>query len=918
MSTLAGHSAPVRYVAFSPDGKLLASAGGNYGQPGEVKVWDVATGRERSSLTGHKDLVACVAFSPDGRRLASANGGVHTPGEIKIWDPADGRELSTFRAHAAPVRDLAFSPDGRMLASISVGVSPGGQILPGEVKVWDAVNGRQLVRIPGTDSPHAASISSSLAFRPTGAKPQGQLAFVDGRTVRVCDPMTGKEIVHMSKQLNTLRCLTYSADGRRLAAGGFDGAKVWDADSGSEIQAFHNNAGIAGLAFSPDGRRLAAAAGNSIVQVWDVTTGDAALILHGHTDNVASVAFSPDGWRLASAGGDGTVRLWDATASTESAELSTYSDKANNMAFAPDGRRLAITCDTYFSRVLDTITGVEIFKMIGHCARVYGAAYSGDGRRIATGGEDRTVRVWDATNGSEIFCLRGHTALVLAVAFSPDGQRLASISRLAPVGRSVASGEVVIWDLRNGQAVLTITGLSESGNGSGNDVTFSPDGQYLATSEDRTVHVWNAATGQEVVRLPSQRAIVTRVAYSRDGSRLAAASRDGSVKIWDALTGEPRVTVRGHTSAVWGLTYSPDGRRLVTAAGGTNKGGEFLYSEIKLWDAHSGQEIFTLEGSLAPAPRLAFDRSGQRLAATGDRGVTIWEGVSLAAELANERHAASLVKFLFTQLPTPDAVSARVKSYAVSDGLRQRALALVEPIWRDRARHEAERKVKSLFKNGLSGSEVLAALRADPVLSEPVRQEALAVAERLPGVPNYLNIASRAVASQPGAESAAYRLAVERAEIACRLMPFEGSYQTTLGMAQYRVGKYQEALTTLTRSGRAQPGDRRRPGSRGPRLPGHEPIQAEGEGPGADEPLAAPRYVAKAELGEESRSAKAPERGRGAPGRGCIAAGEVSRTQYPSSLHSRPNSRSFSFRSSCRPGRGEILPSTGCIATAVP
>ncbi len=798
MSTLAGDSAPVRCVAFSPDGKLLASASGNFGQPGEIKVWDVATGGERFCLTGHKDFVSCVAFSPDGRRLASANGGVYTPGEIKIWDPAGGRELSTLPAHTAPVRGLAFSPDGRMLASFSVGVSPGGVILPGEVKVWDAVDGRQLARIPGTDPAHLTSTSSALAFRPTRAAPQGQLALVDGRTVRVCDPTTGKEIIHLSKQLNTLICLAYSPDGRRLAVGGSDGAKVWDADSGSEIQAFHNNQGIVDLAYSPDGRRLAAAAGNNIVQVWDVTTGDAALVLHGHTDTVASVAFSPDGWRLASAGGDGTVRLWDATASTESTELSKYFGKLNDMAFGPDGRRLAIVCDTYLARVLDTTTGVEIFKLTGHCAKVFGVAYSPDGRRLASAGEDRTVRVWDATNGAEIFCLRGHTAPVWAVEFSPDGQRLASISRLAPIGGSAVSGEVVIWDLKSGQSVLTLPGLTESGNGSIANVTFSPDGQYLATSEGRTVRVWNAVTGGEVLRLPSQGAIVTKVAYSRDGSRLAAASRDGSVKIWDALTGEPRVTVRGHASAVWGLTYSPDGRRLVTAAGGYNKGGELLYSEIKLWDALTGQEIFALHGSLAQSPRVAFDRSGQRLAANGDRGVTIWEGVSPAAELANEREAASLVKFLFNQLPTPDAVSARVKSYAVSDAVRQRALALVEPIWRDRARHEAEQKVRSLISKGLSRSEVLAALRADPVLSEPVRQEALAVAERLPGVPHYLNVVSRDVAGRPGAEPAAYRLAVERAEIACRLMPFEGSYQTTLGMAQYRVETYEEALTTLT------------------------------------------------------------------------------------------------------------------------
>ena len=134
------------------------------------------------------------------------------------------------------------------------------------------------------------------------------------------------------------------------------------------------------------------------------------------------------------------------------------------------------------------------------------------------------------------------------------------------------------------------------------------------------------------------------------------------------------MTLRGHTSACQGLTYSPDGRRLVTAAGGTNKGGERLYSEIKLWDALTGQEIFALHGSPAQTPRVAFDRSGRRLAASGDRKVTIWEGVSLAAELADERQAASLVKFLFTKSPTPDAVSARVRKLC-----RQRCRAAASP-----------------------------------------------------------------------------------------------------------------------------------------------------------------------------------------------------------------------------------------------
>jgi WD40 repeat protein/tRNA A-37 threonylcarbamoyl transferase component Bud32 len=802
MRTLPGHAVPVRCVAFSPDGKRLASAGGNFGQAGEVKVWDVATGRELFCLRGHKDLVSCVVFSPNGRRLASANGGVFSRGEIKIWDTTDGRELDCLPAHATPVWGLAFSPDGLQLASFGRGVGPTGSVLPGEVKLWDAADGRQLLCLPGNEAAAMPTASLAVAFSPAAAGPRRRLAFADGHQVRVCDPATGKELFRLGQHPGLVNSVAYSLDGRRLASGSNDGeVKVWDAHTGKETVAFHHADGVLGLAFSPDGRRLVAAAGNNLVKVWDVTTQKEALVLRGHKDAVASVAFSPDGWRLASGCGDGTVKLWDVTAAAEAVTLSGLFGGVIDLAFDRDGRKLAVAATDRTVRVLDTTTGVEVFTLTGHCAPVRGVAYSPDGRRLASVGDDRTVRVWDATNGSEIFCLRGHTAPIQAVAFSPDSQRLASIGRGPKGGGRPVPGEAVLWDLSEGRTIWTLPGRIEPGSHSGfAHVTFSPDGERLATSEGRTVRIWKAATGQVILTLPSLERSVTRLAYSPDGSRLAAASLDGSVKVWDALTGETCLALRGSTSAVYGLTYSPDGRRLVTAAGGTNRGGERLYSEVKLWDALTGQEILTLRGALAGLPRVAFDRGGRRLAASGDRGVTIWEGIPLDTELAEPRQAASLVKFLFAQSPTPEAVSARIRDYAVSDAVRHQALTLVEPFWRNRVRQEAEREVAPLFRKPLFRSEVLAHLRADPALSESVRQEALALAERFVEFPYHLDRVSRAVASRPGADPSAYRLAVQRAEIACRLLPFEGSYHTTLGMAQYRLGRYPAALATLTRA----------------------------------------------------------------------------------------------------------------------
>jgi WD40 repeat protein/serine/threonine protein kinase len=797
MATLPGHSAPVRCVAFSPGGKLLACGSGSYGQPGEVKVWDMATGQERLCLRGHNDLVSCVVFSPDGRRLASANGGVFTPGEIKIWDLVDGRVLRGIPAHSMPVRGLAVSADGRQIASFGGGSTQTGISLPGEVKIWDAAEGRQLLCIPLPRNNAAVwtTFFGALAFSPIAVEPQRRLAYADGYEVRVCDHTTGKELLRLGKHANVVNSVAYSPDGRHLASSSSDGVKVWD-ETGKETLTFPHADGVLGLAFSPDGQRLATAAGNNVVKVWDLATGNEALVLRGHKDTVASVAFSPDGWRLASGGSEGAVKIWDATTPAEAFIADGDFGTINDVAFNPDGRRLAIVDSYRAVRILDTTTSLEVLTKYAHAASILGVAYSPDGRLLASAGKDRTVRVWDAATGEEVFCLRGHTAPIQGLAFSAESQRLASISRgVASTGRPIP-GEAVIWDLRSGRAVLTLPGRTELGTHSElAHVTFSPGGERLATSENRTVRVWNADTGQEVLTLPSVEGFVTCLAYSPDGSQLAAASLGGAVKVWDMVTGETRLALRGHAGTVRGLTYSPDGRRLVTAAGGTSKGGERLDSEVKFWDALTGQEILTLHGAPAQVPHVTFDRAGRRLAVSGDSVVTIWKG--LDTELAEPRQAASLVKSLLGRSSACEAISARLRDFPVCEAVRQQAIALAQPFWRNRVRQEAEPLVRSLFNKPLFRSEVLTQIRADPVLGESVRQEALELAERFVENPDMLNRASRAVASRTGGNPSAYRLAAEQAEIACRLMPFEGSYHTTLGMAQYRLGKYQEALATL-------------------------------------------------------------------------------------------------------------------------
>jgi hypothetical protein len=295
------------------------------------------------------------------------------------------------------------------------------------------------------------------------------------------------------------------------------------------------------------------------------------------------------------------------------------------------------------------------------------------------------------------------------------------------------------------------------------------------------------------------------VAFSPDGRRITTAGDDHTVRVWDTTTGQELGPILlGHAATVMGVVFSPDGRRIASASDDRT---------VKLWDAETHQEVLTLNGHTGPVWSVAFSPDGRTLASAGNRPdatVKLWDATPMTPELRDLREARSVVEFLFAQSLPMAEVSARIRSDpALGASVRAHALALAESHGHLLVLREAERVVLSIFTRqsmrvdvpGLSLQEdVLEKLRANTSLSEPVRQQALALADRIPENPWMLNLASFHVVSRPDAEAAAYRLALRQAEAACRLVPNDGLLHTTLGMAQYRVGRYQDALTTLSRA----------------------------------------------------------------------------------------------------------------------
>jgi WD40 repeat protein len=300
--TIQGHTERVRCATFSFDGKQIVSGSNDH----TIRVWDAQTGNPvLGPLKMHTDAVICVAFSPNGRRIASGSG----DNTILVWHSLTGKVVAKpFKGHTAPIWSVCFSPDGRRIASGSADKT---------IRIWDAQTGNPLV---GPLSGQTGGVTS-VAFSGDGA------CIASGssdKTVRVWDAMSGRLVLGPLKGHNDLvYFVAFSPDSKRIvSASRFGNVCVWNADTGARVSGpslrHAEDALAVGFtpkdslcAVSPDGRRIAAYAGNTSkqVRVWDSKTGHVVAALKGHTDTVDSITFSPDSRRVLIVSHDKTIRV---------------------------------------------------------------------------------------------------------------------------------------------------------------------------------------------------------------------------------------------------------------------------------------------------------------------------------------------------------------------------------------------------------------------------------------------------------------------------------------------------------------------------------------------------------------------------------------------------------------------------------
>ncbi len=602
-STLLGHTDAVWGLTFSPDGRLLASAG----LDGMIKIWDASLQQETPlyelTLNEQDAGATALVFSPDGKKLfVSTN-----TGNIILWDTTSWQEISRIQAHEAAIWGLTLSPDGTLLASGAEDAL---------LKTW------RTDLSPAAEFPmrHSDPIET-VVFSPNGS--QIATTSLDGSAI-LWDIATTQSLYkfqvrpYIITAAASLTGATFNADGTRLITTASDSRiLIWDAQTGASqptmIISGHDD-WVYDVLMRPgleadavEGEIISAGADRTI-RIWGGRYGRQKLELRGHTDQIYALALHPQNPNLlASAGADNTIRFWNLNWNGNF-EVFTYDLEAPNpekpntnlpgysetIVYSPDGKYLAVP----LALASETTTNYPAYSLPG------------------------AILILDAQTGkAAIPPLQGHDASIFTVDFNPDGSRFVSASW---------DKTARVWEMNwpNPRPVLTLEHQTQVYT-----AAYSADGLYIVTGQGNGfISLWDAKSGELIHEFrPDIRRAIYQVRFNPANNLVAARFRDDHrIFVVDVFEGQTEMILNGHDDPVRDFDFSPDGKRLVSVGND---------ARIILWDLSEGLDDedrwldFNFGGHLATIYSVTFSRDGNKILSAGADGIIkVWEHGSAAGK----------------------------------------------------------------------------------------------------------------------------------------------------------------------------------------------------------------------------------------------------------------------------------------------